>query len=254
MLRSRMQPPLLQYEPAEVARGRRPVWVYAIAALYGLLLLGMLSLPAIAWTNQSDLGFVVWLAVGITVFLLAGGSLLLIPLRVRNRRPITRGSIWLPLVGSSICVAILVFAGALALQELLKTSNERFVPWMAIGVALAWIIWLLIFGYMSRRTDPQRLNARLYKSIFVGSVLELLVAVPMHVVVRRRNECCAGMQTGFAICVGAAMAIIALGPAVFVLYHRRWKQTYRRGAPGEGVGAIKSEIRNSKSEGDSEFE
>jgi hypothetical protein len=54
-------------------------------------------------------------------------------------------------------------------------------------------------------------------------VLELLVAVPMHVVVRRRNECCAGMQTGFAICVGAAMAIIALGPAVFVLYHRRWK-------------------------------
>ena len=124
-------------------------------------------------------------------------------------------------------------AGALALAELLKADGQRFTYAMIVGVAGAWIIWLIVFGYLMRRTDAQRLNARLYKSVFVGSVLELLVAVPMHVVVRRRNECCAGMQTGFAICVGAAMAVVALGPAVFVLYHRRWGDLHRPKPPND---------------------
>jgi hypothetical protein len=221
-----MQPPLLQYEPAEVAQGRRPFWVYVVVALYVLVLLGILVLPAIAWQNSSDPAFVGWLSVGVAVFMMAGGSLLLIPLRVRSRRPLSQRSIWIPLVGSSICIAILALAGGLGLQELLKTDNDRFIPALIAGIGGAWIIWLVIFGLMARRTNPQRLGARLYKSVFVGSVLELLVAVPMHVVVRRRTECCAGMQTGFAIAVGAAMAVIALGPAVFVLYHRRWKQVY----------------------------
>jgi hypothetical protein len=48
----------------------------------------------------------------------------------------------------------------------------------------------------------------------------------MHLVVRRRSECCAGIMTGTAICVGALVAILALGPGVFFLYRRRWKETY----------------------------
>ena len=52
----------------------------------------------------------------------------------------------------------------------------------------------------------------------------LLVAVPAHIVVCRRNECCAGIYTGTGICIGVAVALASLGPAVLVLYHKRRKQ------------------------------
>ena len=227
-----MPPPLLQYESREVS-ARRPLWVYPILVLYLLLLGAVVAVPAIiAWGNRGYPAVIAWSAGSAAAVLLPGGSLLLVPIRIRRGRPVSRRTIWLPLVGSSICIAIVLFAAAVALQELLKASDH--VMWgLLAGVAASWIIWLSVFGLMMRRTDPQRWNARLYKSVFVGSVLEMLVAVPMHIVVRRRNECCAGMQTGFAICVGAAMAIIALGPAVFVLYHRRWKEVYQAKPPGD---------------------
>ena len=59
--------------------------------------------------------------------------------------------------------------------------------------------------------------------------LEPVIAVPMHLVVRRRTQCCAGYSTGLAICIGVATAFIALGPGVFFLFYRRWAQAYRRG-------------------------
>jgi hypothetical protein len=55
-------------------------------------------------------------------------------------------------------------------------------------------------------------------------VLELLIAVPTHIVVRRRDECCAGIATGVAICIGVAVMIVAFGPSVVLLYYRRWNQ------------------------------
>jgi hypothetical protein len=36
------------------------------------------------------------------------------------------------------------------------------------------------------------------------------------------------MATGFAICLGVVTAIVALGPGVFFLFHRRWMATYRK--------------------------
>jgi hypothetical protein len=65
---------------------------------------------------------------------------------------------------------------------------------------------------------------KLHRTLIVGSVMELLVAVPTHIIVRRRPECCAGIETGIAICVGVAVMFVAFGPSVFLLYYRRRKQ------------------------------
>ena len=69
---------------------------------------------------------------------------------------------------------------------------------------------------------------KLHRWLLAGSVLELLVAVPTHVVVRRREECCAGMATGLGICVGIGVMIVGFGPSVALLYYRRWKQISRK--------------------------
>ena len=42
------------------------------------------------------------------------------------------------------------------------------------------------------------------------------------------DQCCAGLGTGLGIGVGIIVMVIAIGPAVFFLFFRRYKQAYSR--------------------------
>jgi hypothetical protein len=91
----------------------------------------------------------------------------------------------------------------------------------SIGV---WAAWSIVFALIAVRSGPGRIGTTLHRLLIAGSVLELLVAVPSHVVVRRRNLCCADIVTAFGICIGVSVMIVSLGPSVLILYHRRRKR------------------------------
>jgi len=211
----------------------RPVWIYVVLAIYCALILGVLSLPILAGFADAEVYAGVYLI--IAVLFLGGLLLVLVPIRARRQRPIKRRAVWLPLAGSAILLAAPCYAVGLATQELLdeKLDSSLHASIIFSAVGLLWLGWIILFWLMSRSLDPVSLSARLYKSVLAGSALELLVAVPMHIVVRRRHECCAGMATGFAICLGVVTAIVALGPGVFFLFHRRWIATYRKARSAE---------------------
>ena len=84
----------------------------------------------------------------------------------------------------------------------------------------SWLLWSILF-YLQMRgsTDPV---SRLVSWLIKGSVLELLVAVPSHVVARQRGDCSAPFATGFGIATGFAIMLLAFGPSVLFLFKKRF--------------------------------
>jgi hypothetical protein len=74
--------------------------------------------------------------------------------------------------------------------------------------------------YLYLRGSSQPVN-RALTWLLRGSVLELLIAVPSHVIVRRRDECCAPILTSFGIVTGIAVMLLTFGPGILLLYKKR---------------------------------
>jgi len=127
---------------------------------------------------------------------------------------------------------VAVFFGlAIASHELLFGGvNDPFereaLQVILIALPVVWLVWVFVFGAMSDSLDRKRFGGRLYKTLLAGSVLELLVAIPMHLAVRQRGYCCAGIGTGLGIGVGLIVLVVALGPAVVMLFYRRFQKVY----------------------------
>ena len=89
-------------------------------------------------------------------------------------------------------------------------------PWWWLGL---WAMWGGIF-YTYYRGAPTSVN-RAVSWLLRSSVLELLIVVPTHVVVRRREDCCAPVATGFGIATGIAVMLMCFGPGILSLYRKR---------------------------------
>lgn len=93
--------------------------------------------------------------------------------------------------------------------------------WTVIGTWIGlWVIWGGIFYEYYR--DASNAVSRIVTWLLRGSVLELLVAVPSHVIVRNRGDCSAPVVTSFGIVTGAAIMLLCFGPGVLALYKKRF--------------------------------
>jgi hypothetical protein len=90
----------------------------------------------------------------------------------------------------------------------------------AIGLwLLLWVVWGVVFFLYLRNSSGA--TTRVVAWLLKGSVLELLIAVPCHVIVRKRGDCCAPALTSFGIVTGVAVMLLSFGPSVLLLYKKR---------------------------------
>jgi len=214
-------------------------WAWIVAALYAAVLL-VLTVP-VCWlafgppakmrdvfAMFGDWPYWLWLAV-----MLAGQvALLAVPVRVASLRPVTRGPVWRTILAGGFMAGGLAAGGALSIYEFVVRNNGHgdWIFWLALGLAvLTWFLWALVFFRLSCRTEPADFVSRQCRCLLKGSVLELLVAVPTHVVARHRDYCCAGMLTFIGLTMGVSVMLFAFGPAVFFLFAERWKRLHPRG-------------------------
>ena len=210
-------------------------WALVVAALY-LLILVILTVPVtlLAFApdaNVKDIAeaytqFPYWLWIGVMV--LGQAALLVVPVRVASRRPVTRRSLLLPIVTAGLIMGGLVVGAMYSLYESAQTDIAgRWLSWAVIGSGVViWCVWGILFYRSSRGVEPSDLISRQCRLMFRGSVLELLIAVPTHIVARSRDHCCAGGMTFIGIILGISVMLFSFGPAVFFLYAARWRRLH----------------------------
>jgi len=210
-------------------------WGYAVAVLYALALaVAMPPLHLAAFAPTVSLARAIdswsdWQLWGLIAILFVAEALfLLVPVRVASRRPVTRRTILAPILASGLMAALLAAGVALSLLEFVygpRAPRGWEVAPIAAGLA-AWIGWALIFWRTSATSPGEDVVRAQSRALVKGSVLELLVAVPTHIVARYRDYCCAGLMTFLGLACGIAVMLFAFGPGVFFLYAARWRRLH----------------------------
>lgn len=91
-------------------------------------------------------------------------------------------------------------------------------------VALFWLVWGLIFHHFAKSDEAETLVQRTTRWLLRGSILELLVAVPSHIVIRQREDCCAPIVSFWGIVTGISVMLMSFGPGVLFLFARRMRR------------------------------
>jgi hypothetical protein len=104
----------------------------------------------------------------------------------------------------------------------LTPASFDYVFGMFTVTLMLWLVWGLVFYLFARNDDPDALVRRTTRWLIRGSILELLVAVPSHIIVRNRSDCCAPFGTFWGITTGLSIMLIAFGPGVFFLFAERF--------------------------------
>jgi hypothetical protein len=118
------------------------------------------------------------------------------------------------LMSAAICSLIVAARNNRLFDALFDKSENTLAFWAAL-----WLLWGIVF-YLYFRNSSEALT-RLTSWLLKGSVLELLVAVPCHIIVRRRHDCSAPVVTSFGIAAGVAIMLLSFGPSVLFLYRKR---------------------------------
>lgn len=204
-----------------------------------------------------------WLAVMVAAQVL----LLLVPVDVSERRPTSRRRLLVPVIVATFLLGNLCLAGILAVlaaamgdrvskvieipaglttdaiaevpgleAALIRAGaapgSDLFVLLHVAGlVLLFWLIWGLIFYHFAKADEAETLVKRVTKWLLRGSILELLVAVPSHVILRQREECCAPMASFWGIVTGISVMLLSFGPGVLFLFAARLRRRPPRPAP-----------------------
>ena len=217
-------------------------WGIVVTAFYALALMGLLvpgGLLLATWPDIPDLldfygsSLTIWLT-WVWIVILVGGQALLLFLSVDTSRKKLkpRQHVLVSISTAALLFALLALCGIWTLvagfigddlfKKLLIDSELKVLAWL---LAL-WLLWGLAF-YLYARGTPER-AARVLGWLFRGSVLELLIAVPAHVIVRQREDCSAPAVTSFGIVTGLAVMLLSFGPSILFLYKKRLERYRQR--------------------------
>jgi hypothetical protein len=213
-------------------------WTMLVVLLYFLILIALtapMTMVAFYPGIQANAALEVFRELaywaGLGVMLAGQAVMLLVPVDLALGRPTTRRSVLWPVLASGLMVGLLGVGVVGSIDEFIRKekasdlSGGNLILLLALILAV-WGVWSILFYRTGRDTAPMDVITKQCRYLLRGSVLELLVAVPTHIVARARNYCCAGFLTFLGITFGVAVMLFSFGPGAFFLFVHRWKRLY----------------------------
>ncbi len=126
-------------------------------------------------------------------------------------------------------MAMLLTVGAIALLlelpdwwavELDSADHWRLALRSWGGMLVIWVIWAWVFFVYWRQGDRYTQLGRMLRGLIAGSVLEAIVAIPVHIWATRQRECYCARGTYTTLVFSGVVLLWAFGPGIILLYQR----------------------------------
>ena len=210
-------------------------WAFITVLLY-IFLVVYIFMPLVAWIafyNEDDPPHVLIFYVAWQFWLFCGtitaiqALMLLFPVKTTAEPPKPQRLIWVPIVTAALLLSILVLGVMWSILMTIWGDDilDGYFNWASLAFLIfCWIVWLFVFYRLYRIVEARTLFQCLTAWLIRGSIVELLVAVPSHIIVRRRNECSAPGVTYLGIAAGLVIMAVAFGPGLYFLFLRRFER------------------------------
>jgi len=110
-----------------------------------------------------------------------------------------------------------------------------------IFLLVSWILWSLVLMRFMRRGQPIDRIGRLTGLLLAGTLIEIILLIPLEAMVRRRADCYCATGSFQALIGGVAAALWLLGPMAFLVLLRRrpawWTRHCQQCGYEKGPGA-----------------
>ncbi len=210
-------------------------WAFVTVLLY-ICLVVIVFVPLVGWLAflgeagipdilEAYTAWQFWLFCGIIMLIQA--LMLLFPVKTDAEAPKPQRLIWVPIVTAGLLFSILALGVVWSILMAIWGDDilGNYFNWGGFAfVIFCWIVWLFVFYRFYRGIEPKTLFRRITTWLIRGSIVELLVAVPSHIIVRRRNECSAPGVTYFGIAAGLVIMALAFGPGLYFLFRQRFER------------------------------
>lgn len=208
--------------------GRVCEWAYRLRWLLAvplvLMLLGAIALVAFNTYDDDWIG----LAIFFTAFF-GTQVLFLLPRRHWPVKLAKRGRpLWISLVIGAAVAAIVslgLIAAILEIPDWWDRIGDHIELLGLIAVlGIAWLIWSILFFVYFRGPDAYGALSRMVRRLFVGSILEMLVSVPVLIFVPDRHDCACARGSFFGVAFGTTAILWLFGPGVVLVFlHRKMR-------------------------------
>ena len=111
-------------------------------------------------------------------------------------------------------------------QPIMEADSLLIIASVYGTMLIIWGIWAWIFFIYWKQGDRYTQLGKMIRGLVAGSILEIMVAVPVHIWATRQRECYCCRGTYTTLVLAGTVLLWAFGPGIILLYMR---EKYRRG-------------------------
>ena len=206
------------------------LYIAILIGLFGAAYSGNFPDWLLLYSLQGEL---LWTLLVLAIIAASQAIFILVPGTINLCRPIRRGRLVVPVIIASLMMALLIGAVIISIMGLLDVQGKDWFVypfWITIG--LSWIVWGIVFFTRYKDTGLYKTLKKLIFTIITGSLIELLIAIPSHLIVTRQGGWLVNLLTACGITGGVAVVLWAFGPGIILLFlyerHRKELQQNKK--------------------------